>query len=180
MKKILLSTTILFLFSFVVFAQDEPAASPASTVKQKVGLTDITLEYSRPGLKGRSMYEALTPVGKIWRTGANAGTKVTFSTDVKVEGKDVAAGTYTFYSIPGKEEWTVMLYSDNSLGGRVGGYDESKETARFTLKPVQVSPKVETMTFGIGDIGKESTSASIVFMWENTAWKLALEVPKTW
>jgi len=180
MKKILLSTVILFLFSLVVVAQDGPAASPASTVTQKVGMTDVTIEYSRPGLKGRDMYEALTPVDKIWRTGANAGTKITFSTDVKVEGKDIPAGKYTFYSMPGKSEWKVMLYGDNTLGGMVGNYDEAKEVARFMVKPVSVSPKVETMTFGINDISKESTSASIVFMWENTAWKLKLEVPKTW
>ena len=180
MKKILLSTVALCLYSFLIFAQDGPAPSPASTVTQKVGLTDVTIEYSRPGLKGRNMYETLTPEGKIWRTGANAGTKISFSTGVKIEGKDVAAGSYLFYTIPGKNEWTVMLYSDTTLGGNVAGYDESKETARFTVKPVMVSPKIETMTFGINDISKESTAASIVFMWENTSWKLKLEVPKTW
>jgi len=126
------------------------------------------------------MYEALTPVDKIWRTGANSGTKITFSTDVKVEGKEVPAGKYTFYSIPGSEEWTVMLYTDNSMGGRVSGYNEEKELARFTVKSESVSPKVETMTFGINDISKESTTASIIFMWENTIWKLNLEVPKSW
>ena len=107
-------------------------------------------------------------------------TKITFSTDVKVEGVDVPAGKYTFYSVPGKSEWAVMLYTDNSMGGYVSRYDEAKELTRFTVKPVEVSPKVETMTFGINDISKDGTKASIVFMWENTAWKLNLEVPKTW
>jgi hypothetical protein len=180
MKKVNLTLLAVFLISLVSFAQDEPAASPASTVMQKVGLTDVTIEYSRPGLKGRDMYEALTPVDKIWRTGANAGTKITFSTDVKVEGTDIPAGKYTFYSIPGKSEWKVMLYTDNDLGGYVSRYDESKELVKFTVTPANVSPKVETMTFGVNDISKDGTKASIVFMWENTAWKLNLEVPKTW
>ena len=92
MKKILTTLSLIILSCLFVKAQNQPAASPASTVTQKVGLTDVTIEYSRPGLKGRDMYESLTPVDQIWRTGANAGTKITFSTDVKVEGKDVPAG----------------------------------------------------------------------------------------
>jgi len=180
MKKLLLSASFVLLTMVMSYAQDKPAASPASTVTQKVGLTDVTIEYSRPGLKGRDMYEALTPVDKIWRTGANTGTKFIFSTDVKVEGTEVPAGEYLIYSIPGKSEWTVMLYKDTSLGGRVSNYDESKELARWTVEPVELAMKVETLTFGVGDISKESTSASIMFMWENTAWMLNLEVPQTW
>jgi hypothetical protein len=180
MRKFLLSASFILIYTFVAFAQDEPAPSPASTVMQKVGLTDVTIEYSRPGLKGRDMFEALTPVDKMWRTGANTGTKITFSTDVKVEGKDVPAGKYTFYSIPGASEWTIMIYKDNDLGGYVSRYDEANELTRFKVKSMAVTPKVETMTFGVNDISKDGTKASIVFMWENTAWKLNVEVPKTW
>ncbi len=175
---------ILFILSFLIsvagFSQSNPQPSPESTVQQKVGLTDIKINYYRPGLKGRSMFEKLTPVDKIWRTGANSGTKISFSTDVTVEGEEVPAGEYLIYSIPGLEKWTVMLYTDTSLGGSVSNYDEDKELVRFETASINVSPKVETLTFQIGDLGAESTSANIMFLWENTCWKLHVEVPKTW
>ncbi len=175
------ASIILFVFlSATVFAQSKPQPSPESTVRQRIGQTDITINYYRPGLKGRSMFEELTPVDKIWRTGANSGTKISFSTDVTVEGKSIPAGEYLIYSIPGNKKWSVMLYTDTSLGGRVSNYDESKELVKFEVASYNTSPKVETLTFQIGDIGKESTTASIVFSWENTSWKLNVEVPKTW
>ena len=179
MKKLILLIAS-FLISSVAYSQSKPQPSPESTVQQKVGLTDIKINYSRPGLKGRSMFEKLTPVDKIWRTGANSGTKISFSTNVTVEGKEVPAGEYLIYSIPGAEKWSIMLYTDTSLGGRVSNYDEAKELVRFETTSVNVSPKVETLTFQIGDLGAESTTASIIFLWENTSWKLHVEVPMTW
>src|SRR5689334_24322546 len=86
-----------------------PAPSPTSTLKQRVGLTDIEIVYSRPGVKGRRIFGGLVPYGEIWRTGANAATKVTFSTSVKFNGVDVPAGSYSLFTIPGEKEWTVIL-----------------------------------------------------------------------
>lgn len=175
------ASIILFVFiSISVFAQSKPQPSPESTVQQKIGQTDIVINYYRPGLKGRSMFEELTPIDKLWRTGANSGTKISFSTDVTIEGKSIPAGEYLIYSIPGKEIWSVMLYKDTSLGGRVSNYDESKELIKFEVASYTTSPKIETLTFQVGDIGKDSATASIVFSWENTSWKLNVEVPKTW
>jgi len=88
---------------------DFPAASPACALKQRVGLTDIEIVYSRPGVKGRTIFGGIVPYGQVWRTGANEATKITFSTPVKLEGKDIPAGTYGLFTIPGEDEWTVII-----------------------------------------------------------------------
>src|SRR5687768_11979564 len=107
---VLLSSLAL---STSVYAQapkvDFPAASPTGTVKQRVGLTDIEVTYSRPGMKGRDIFGSLEAYGKVWRTGANNATRVTFSTPVRFHGSQIEAGTYELFSIPGKDEWTVIL-----------------------------------------------------------------------
>lgn len=86
-----------------------PATSSSATLKQKVGLTDITITYSRPGMKGRAIFGNLVPFDKVWRTGANKNTEVTFSTEVMVGDKNVAADTYALYTKPGKNKWDVIL-----------------------------------------------------------------------
>src|SRR3954462_15905143 len=99
--------------SSAVFAQltapELPAPSPTATLKQRVGVTDIEIVYSRPGMKGRAIFGALEPWGEVWRAGANSATKVTFSTPVKLGGKDVPAGTYALFAKLGQDEWTVIL-----------------------------------------------------------------------
>ena len=104
-----------------------PAPSPLQTVKQAFALSDITIEYSRPGVKGRVIYGDVVPFGKVWRTGANATTKITFGEDVKVEGNAVAAGTYGIYTVPNKDVWEIMLYKDLTLGGNVSEYKTENE-----------------------------------------------------
>src|SRR3974390_1459138 len=98
-------------FGTIAFAQtpklELPAPSPACTVKQHVGLTDIEIVYSRPSMKGRQIFGGLVPYGTVWRTGANNATKISFSTPVKLNGTDVAAGSYALYTIPGEDEWTI-------------------------------------------------------------------------
>ena len=88
---------------------DFPAPSPACTIKQRVGLTDIEIAYSRPSMKDRVIFGNVVPFGTVWRTGANNATKITFSTPVKLNGTEVAAGAYAFYTIPGENEWTIIL-----------------------------------------------------------------------
>jgi hypothetical protein len=151
-----------------------PAASPAGSVSTTVGLTDIKIDYSRPRAKGRKIFGeagsgALVPFGSIWRTGANNGSKITFSDDVKVEGIAVPKGDYLILTWPGASEWTVSLYKDVSLGGNTGGYDKAKDAANFKVKPVKLAEKVETLTFGIGEIADDSKSARVEIAWENTA-----------
>jgi len=156
-----------------------PQASPAGSVSAVVGLTDVKVDYFRPSAKGRKIFgegTPLIPYGPIWRTGANSGTKITFSDDVKVEGIAVAKGEYLIFTWPGASEWTVSLYKDVSLGGNTGGYDKSKEAANFKVKSEKLADKVETLTINIGDISADSKSAKVQIAWENTSVKFALSV----
>ena len=111
MKKLLL-LALAFTFSFQINAQVEtPQPSPSSKLEQKVGLTDITIDYSRPGVKGRTVFGDLVPFGKVWRTGANARTKITFSNDVVVGEKELKAGTYAIFTIPQADAWEIIFYT---------------------------------------------------------------------
>lgn len=167
MKKLILSSLLLCVF-FVsqTSAQIQtPSASPSAKLMQTVGLTDITIEYSRPSKKGRELFVEVEKWGQIWRTGANASTKIEFSDDVKIEGKEVKKGKYAMYSIPGKENWTVMLYSDLTLGGNVNSYDRTKEVLRFDVKTIVMSEEMESFNFIIDNL--KDNSAVIGFMWGN-------------
>jgi tetratricopeptide (TPR) repeat protein len=153
-----------------------PAASPAQTVKQAFALSDITIEYARPSAKGRVVYGDVVPFGTIWRTGANASTKITFGEDVKVEGNEVKAGTYALYSVPNKDSWELMLYKDLTLGGNVADYKKENEVLRFTVKPTALTEKVETFQINVQDI--TSSSANIELIWEKTrvAFKVVADI----
>ncbi len=180
MKKSLLIIA-LAIVTLVAEAQVQtPQPSPAGSVSATVGLTDVKIDYFRPRVKGRKVFTAdaaaLLPYGKIWRTGANNGTKISFSDDVKVEGIAVPKGEYLILSWPGATEWTVSLYKDVSLGGGLDKYDESKDAAKFKVKPEKLSEKVETLTFNIGDISDDSKSAKVQMAWENTSVKFNVTV----
>lgn len=165
----MLFCALVCFFAFVTETQaqlDMPAPSPSSKVSQAVGLGEVTVEYSRPSMKGRTIYGELVPFGKAWRTGANASTKVTFSEDVMLEGNEVPAGTYSLYTIPGESEWTVMLHKDMRLlmGDR---YTKEEEQARFTITPMTDFPlSVETFTIGFDNV--KPNSAEMAMYWENT------------
>ena len=169
-----ITLALIILCSSNAFAQQlkVPAASPLQTVKQAFGLSEITIEYSRPGVKGRVVFGDVVPYGKIWRTGANSTTKITFGDDVKIEGVDVKAGTYGFYTIPNKDSWEIMLYKDLTLGGNIEDYKTENEVIRVKVKPASLTEKVETYTMGIANV--TSTSANIELTWENT--KVAVAV----
>jgi Protein of unknown function (DUF2911) len=171
--------TALALASLAVEAQVQtPAASPAGSVSTTVGLTDVKIDYFRPRAKGRKIFgtdaTVLVPYDKIWRTGANSGTTISFSDDVKVEGIAVPKGEYLILTWPGATEWTVSLYKDVSLGGNTGGYDATKDAAKFKVKPGKLTEKVETLTFNIGDIADDSKSAKVQIAWENTSVKFTI------
>jgi hypothetical protein len=150
-----------------------PSPSPACTLKQRVGLTDIEIVYSRPGVKGRAIFGGLVPYGEVWRTGANASTKVSFSTPVKLEGNEVPAGTYALYTIPGESEWTVILSKDTKLNGAFG-YKPENDLVRFKVTPVTVSAHVETLTIDLTNIRDES--ATLYVIWDETFVPMKLEV----
>lgn len=180
MKKSLLIVALVIL-TFAVDAQVQtPQPSPAGSVSTTVGLTDVKIDYFRPRVKGRKIFtsdaSALVPYGSIWRTGANNGTKITFSDDVKVEGIAVPKGEYLILTWPGATEWTVSIYKDVNLGGGVDQYDASKDAAKFKVKPEKLTEKVETLTFNIGDISDDSKTAKVQLAWENTSVKFTIAV----
>ncbi|HET9299398.1 MAG TPA: DUF2911 domain-containing protein, partial [Candidatus Polarisedimenticolaceae bacterium] len=111
-----------------------PAPSPKAKIEQRVGVTDFSVEYSSPGVKGRSIWGSLVPYGELWRTGANAATKLTASKDFTFGDKSVPAGTYSLFTIPGASSWTVILNKKADLGG-TNGYDEKEDAARITVRP---------------------------------------------
>lgn len=143
-----------------------PAPSPSQTIKQAFGLSDISLDYSRPGAKGRVIFGDVVPFGKVWRTGANSATKITFGDDVKIEGSDLKAGTYAIYSIPNKDSWEIMFYKDLTLGGDVAEYKTENEVLKIKVKPSALATKVETFTINAADV--TSTTANVEIMWEKT------------
>src|ERR1700739_2396478 len=129
-----------------------PAPSPAQTIKQSFALGEVTFEYSRPSAKGRVIFGDVVPFGKIWRTGANATTKITFTDDVKLEGNEVKAGTYGLYTIPNKDSWDIMLYKDLTLGGNVADYKTENEVVHFKVKPTALANKIESFTINMADV----------------------------
>ena len=169
MKKLAL---LLFsgLFTVGVMAQELPQPSPMGKVEQKVGLTDITIEYSRPGVKGRTIFGDLVPYDKVWRLGANACTKLTSSTDFDMGGTTVKAGTYALFATPAASgEWTVVLNSNTEQWGAYD-YDAEKNVATVKVK-AQPAAFTETLTLGINNIG--NSGAAITMAWD----KVKIEVP---
>lgn len=168
LKTTLVATALLSALSFGTQAQTlkVPQASPTQTIKQNFGIGEITLEYSRPSVKGRVIFGELLPFGKIWRTGANGATKITFSDDVKFEGNDVKAGTYAIYTIPNKDSWEVILYKDLTLGGNTADYKAENELLKVKVTPTAYLEKVETFTIHLADITPTSTVLELI--WDKT------------
>jgi len=143
-----------------------PAPSPLQTVKQAFALSDVSIEYSRPSAKGRVIFGDVVPFGKIWRTGANGATKITFGEDVKVEGNAISAGTYALYTIPNKDSWEIIFYKDLALGGDVANYKKENDVAHFTVKSKALNDKVESFTINFADI--TASTVNIELNWEKT------------
>jgi len=175
MKKL----SILFcaaLFSFAVQAQiTTPAPSPAAKIKQVVGLTDVTVEYSRPSMKGRTIFGNLVPYDKLWRTGANARTKITFSDDVKIGEQSLKAGTYAIFTKPGTASWEVVFYTDYNGGGTPQEWDESKVAAKATAEVYTMPMDVQSFTMTIDDL--TNNGATLGMLWEKTYVGVAFTVP---
>jgi|SRR5690606_3029225 len=184
MKKSLALIALLALFCTAYAQNQGPRPSPAASVSTEVGMTTVSVDYFRPKAKGRKIFgegsDVLVPYGKIWRTGANGGTKVSFSTDVTVQGVKVPKGEYLIFTWPGAKEWTVSLYKDTSIGGYTDKYDKAQEAANFKVVPGKLSEKAEMFTVNITDVSEDSTTANLQLAWENTSVKIKIEVPKTW
>jgi len=152
-----------------------PQPSPTVKFEQPVGLTTVTLEYSRPSVKGRTVFgdaEALEQYGEIWRTGANTATKITFSDDVKVGGQELEAGAYAILTVPGEKEWEVMFYPHESANFNT--YVEKDPAAKVEVMSQKTGRKVESFTIDINNLRNES--ATIDMMWDNVLVSIPLEV----
>ena len=152
-----------------------PQPSPAAKMEQVVGLTNVTLEYSRPSMKGRTIFGDLVPFGEVWRTGANANTKITFSDDVTIGGKELKKGTYAIYTIPNATSWDVIFYSDATNWGNPAKWDESKVAVKTTVQVYALPMKIESFTMTFDDVNNDSAVLGI--LWENTYVGVKFEVP---
>lgn len=176
----MLSIACIVAFTNLSAQIQMPQASPSGSVSTTVGLTDVTIDYARPKVKGRKIFgdgsEFLQPYGELWRSGANAGSILTLSTDVMIAGTNVKAGKYLIFSVPGKDSWQFMLYSDLSIGGNTANYDKANEVLRVTVSPETLETPVETLTYNIANISEDNTSADIQLAWENVAVNVPLTV----
>lgn len=170
MKKIL--TSLAVLATIAAGAQDLPQPSPSTHLEQRVGLTDITLDYSRPSVNGRVIFGDLVPFGSHWRAGANQNTKVTFSKPVTIAGTDVAAGTYSLSMIPNKGTWTVILNTKTDMWG-VDGYSQEQDVLRVEVTPQAIAP-VESMRMSLENI--TVSNAEIVLDWSDVRIALPVEL----
>ena len=153
-SNILIAGLLLFCAAGTAQAQIKtPQPSPMSKVTQEVGLMKVEVEYSRPSSKGRKVFGDLVPFGELWRTGANASTKVTFGDDVRVAGNPVAKGTYALYSIPGEKEWTIVIYRNTTFWGTPGKeYKEEDVAAQFNVPVLSQREMVESFTISFNNL----------------------------
>jgi tetratricopeptide (TPR) repeat protein len=168
-RPVLLRCALLSLTPLALLAQETsppavqfPQVSQHAVVKQRVGLTDIEVDYSRPNKNQREIFGGLVPWDKVWRTGANAPTKIKFSSDVKFGDKDVPAGEYALYSIPAAKEWTIILSKKLDAP-----YQQESDAARVTAHPVSLEPSMETFTIGFQNL--RADSATLYLAWDKTA-----------
>ncbi|WP_163516471.1 DUF2911 domain-containing protein [Gelidibacter japonicus] len=175
MKKIMLLFGVIGM-TFSVNAQIQtPQPSLFSKVEQTVGLTEVSLEYSRPNMRGRTIFGDLVPYGRVWRLGANANTKITFSTNVTVGGKELKAGTYALFAIPNENNWDVVFYSSAENWGAPQELDESKIAAKVKVETYKLPMDIETFTMSFDDLS--STGATLGMMWANVYAGVKFEVP---
>jgi len=175
MKKILLLVCVA-LVSFSMESQiNAPAPSPAAKLKQTVGLTDVIIEYSRPSMRGRTIFGNLVPFDKVWRTGANARTKVTFSEDVTIDGQELKAGSYAIFTKPNALTWEVYFYTEADGGGTPREWDDSKVAAKTTVEVYTMPMDVQSFTMTIDDLSNDG--ATLGMLWEKTYVGVKFEVP---
>lgn len=176
-KKFNVAFLILSMVSFLSFGQQiqMPQASPSAKIIQKVGLTDVTVDYSRPSTKGRKIFGELVPYGEVWRTGANAATVFSFSTDVTIGGQLVPAGSYALYAIPGKNDWTIILSKNTKLWGAIG-YNPEEDQLRFNVEPSKTSKKYETFEIAFNNFTDNSAVVSMKWEYARVDFKIQTDV----
>jgi len=165
--KIILTTGFCVWLSLLACAQqlDVPVSSPLQQIRQDISLSFVAVEYSRPSARNRVVFGDLVPFDKVWRTGANQSTKITFGEGIFLEGNRVPAGKYALYTIPGKTEWTIILSKNTTWWGAYE-YTDAEDVLRFKVRPVSLSSPVETLTVAFDNVNQNSTVMTI--SWERT------------
>ena len=177
MRKTIL-TGMLLLAATGAFAQQQirsPRSSPKASVMQSVGITDVTINYNRPGVKGRAIWGALVPWDKVWRTGANEATTIEFSDDVWINGQKLTKGLYSLHTIPTATEWTIIFNSVASQWGSYS-YDAAKDALRVKVTP-QAAPHAEWLTFEFPEMTTDT--AKVVMRWEKIAVPFTIDTKST-
>ena len=165
MKKIFLFVIASYIFVYSEAQQlNTPQPSPTANIKQNFALSNIEISYSRPGVKGRKVFGDLVPYGKVWRTGANNATTITFGEDVMVGGKKVAAGKYGLLTIPGESEWTIIISKQTNVTSPAD-YKQDQDVVRVQVKPATMPFSIETFMINIDNI--KSNSCEIGLGWDN-------------
>jgi hypothetical protein len=175
MKKIIFVLAMM-IANYVTEAQIKtPQQSPKSTLTQVVGLTDVEIVYSRPSARGRAIMGDLIPFGKLWRTGANENTTISFSDDVVIDGKKLAKGKYSIFSTPKADNWEIVFYSKTDNWGNPPSWDEANVALRTNVVPEMLDRNVASFTIGISNI--DSNFATLEISWEKTLVGIKFEVP---
>ena len=175
MKKVFLLITTLLLSTAIQAQIEIYQPSPSSKIEQVIGLTDVSVSYSRPGMKGRNIFGDLVPFDKLWRTGANKNTEVTFSDDVKVNGSELKKGKYALITKPGKDSWEVLFYNDSENWGTPKEWSDAKVAAKLMIKPTTIPVQIETFTIVFSDLKNDSGLLNI--LWADTEVAIKIEVP---
>ncbi len=169
-------TSLLICFCLTASGQVQaPQPSPLGKIEQKVGLTNVSVEYSRPGMRGRTIFGDLVPYGKIWRTGANANTTISFSDDVTIEGNSLKEGKYAIYTIPNEENWQVIFYKSTDNWGVPQEWDESKVALKATAEVEQLPFEIESFTIFINNLTDDS--CVLEFVWADKVATLPIQFP---
>lgn len=165
--KIFLTLLVCALIGSTAYSQNlkTPAASPATTIKQDFALSSVEIAYSRPGAKDRKIFGDLVPFGKVWRTGANAATTITFGEDVSINGTKVQAGKYGLLSIPGQNEWTIIISKQTNVTSP-SSYKQSEDVVRIQVSPEKTPFPIETFMIFFNNI--KPASMDVIIAWENT------------
>lgn len=175
MKKIIVALALM-IATFTIDAQVKvPQPSPKSTLTQTVGLTDVEVEYSRPSAKGRVVFGNLVPFGKLWRTGANANTIISFSEDVMIGGSTLKKGKYSLFTTPKADSWEVVFYTDTDNWGTPETWSESKVALKTTVKSEVLNRNVESFTVSINNL--DNNFGHLELSWEKTLVAIKFEVP---
>ena len=175
MKKIVVALA-LFMISIVGNSQVRtPQASPKTLLNQLVGLTDVEIEYSRPSARGRIVFGELVPFGRLWRTGANANTTISFSEDVVIDGKTLKKGKYALFTLPRIDTWEIVFYTKTDNWGNPDTFSEENVALRAIVKPELTARNVETFTIDINNL--DNNFGVLNLMWERTLVALKFEVP---